>query len=1560
MAKKKTTTSAKLSAADYDPLLIAASSRSVDTCLLGARCLALLGDPRALGLLMQLSREESAEVRLETCRSFEQLGDRQAIDRLCALLDDDDVKVRDAAFSALAKICTAAKIPLEAAQQGLAVSHEDVRMRGLELLVRHAKKSKANLSDDAVGELLKQTLNDSKTVRSESFKFVLNSRIGGDHESALRFALQSRHSDVRTEVLTELIAEEKQPWAYGLAIDMLDDPDESVRTMAFEHLQKQHKDAGAEKKLAWLSAAIETPRADIRLLACQRLVKINTTAAQSVIGKAIEDEDNNVRQFALRSLIDRGAKQELIAALQSEHIGIKLSAATALSRQGESAARPVLEEFVSVPMPDRLEVGDERVEVWQQITTNAIAGLAALEDPATLPVYVSLCSHENEMVRREAAKALRNVVDEKSIAELQPLLRSDDEHVQQAAAFACSLYGDLGAGRSILASSGESPVSSSDRLCAAIALGSSSEIKLIQLLDESNNIQRPNTVLLVLLCRDWLDHDGTPRRIVAALAARDARLRLLAARALQSFSDSKALGEVIAYVFNHRIQSQSFEIDSKVIHAVACVLVFGRGPLLCHLIDHLDTLSESKQDKWDTGWQWLSQRYASEIKEAQAKAKKQKLKTIEPDAETLDQLAFGTYVGLAREHGGYHALRHQPHFGWSIANVREEALRRLRAMAQDDKSYLEPVVSVVTHTCGDPLQSVRLKAFEILEELGVEDQTRAEIAINSRQLDLAVKGLSLLTSSVKKSERKAILTQTILNESSSMDRQRAAISLEAASMLKEEIGSVATCKICLDASPAVALKSVSWVADDFESDDAAKKLIRELAADAPQAVRERAIDSLVKNKDEQAFDAIVSVASETNPKIDRSRCFSWFSELGDSRASEFLLGLFDNPDFNIDTRQLLLTVGQLRDVAAVPRLLELMERDDLRSGASTTISIISGFSQQVLDPDDQWPDRLWVDAQHPRHGDILAALMMRHLELNATKMLDRYIRDARWCLTSEVDPPLSRLVEHSDEKLRRLAVEAVSFRAEKRDGDIESLQKAVEQRDPVTQFLAAEGLAKAGNADGMSVLLSAAEMMDDLSFRRRAVLALGRLADERALDPLLKWVTHDGHALQDSAAEAIGPLGKSEHREKVLKILLGLVAREGSAGPRAIVGLRHMDVSEGWDEIRKLADSQIAGPMRNFARQQLGYDSSDATKDLLIQLLESHEHGGDVNVMASARRCFGHDSIIPDVAFLKGRHHNEGPLGELELECLKRICETADPAEIFELVSRCPPYARRRLTHHLLSLDPLPIDQATTALADPDSQTVRLAAHVVGRHGDKKQAKSISDSLEHWMQRYCEMSEMLNRTNTAFGDDLLNLYKVCSQLIWAASRVGGADKQLLAIVTEHLPDRHFRNLRRAAMRGLQNAKLTAAQEKQLLPLLEDYDAQIRDLAGELLVKKETNQQKVAEALLADRRPFDRMAASEGMKFTKTLTTAAESAHYQARALPHLIAEKDHKTLSAVARDEQRDLPTRLGAIEGLARMAEKAAEKTLLAIGKDEKTDDALRKAAWRGLRSKRAKAIAS
>src|SRR5438067_9752992 len=97
----QTHTTPDLGEDDLTPLLQATASRALDTSLRGARGLALLGDPRAFGLLLQLSREEEKTARAEVCRAMAALDDPRAAERLRSLLHDPEAEVRDAAFTAM-------------------------------------------------------------------------------------------------------------------------------------------------------------------------------------------------------------------------------------------------------------------------------------------------------------------------------------------------------------------------------------------------------------------------------------------------------------------------------------------------------------------------------------------------------------------------------------------------------------------------------------------------------------------------------------------------------------------------------------------------------------------------------------------------------------------------------------------------------------------------------------------------------------------------------------------------------------------------------------------------------------------------------------------------------------------------------------------------------------------------------------------------------------------------------------------------------------------------------------------------------------------------------------------------------------------------------------------------------------------------------------------------------------------------------------------------------------------------------------------------------------------
>jgi ParB family chromosome partitioning protein len=97
--------------------------------------------------------------------------------------------------------------------------------------------------------------------------------------------------------------------------------------------------------------------------------------------------------------------------------------------------------------------------------------------------------------------------------------------------------------------------------------------------------------------------------------------------------------------------------------------------------------------------------------------------------------------------------------------------------------------------------------------------------------------------------------------------------------------------------------------------------------------------------------------------------------------------------------------------------------------------------------------------------------------------------------------------------------------------------------------------------------------------------------------------------------------------------------------------------------------------------------------------------------------------------------------------------------------------------------------------------------------------------------------------------------------------------------------------------------------------------------------------------------FKRVIAYEVVDASQAVSGIADHPQYQAIALPQLVAEGSVDQLSEIAANAKLADTVRLGAIEGLARIASPAADGHLVTIGKDESADEELRKAAWRGLR---------
>ncbi len=1557
----------KLAPTDYDTLLQATASRALDTCLRGARGLAVLGDPRAFGLLLQLSREEDVNARVDVCRALAALDDERAVNRLRSMLFDREASVRDAAYTALVKIFD--KTPLSVAESGLTASDEDVRRRGLETLIQTIKKKKPTAPGEPGWDLLVRALNDSASgVRSEAFKAALNLKIDGGAANTLRFTLQSIHPTVRREALTEVTAQEKEEWASPLLYEFFNDADPGLRKEAFEFATKKNKDLGV------LETALASRFPDARKLAVEGLIKKHSKAAQQVLLRAIADPDRDVRLLAVNALVDDDAKGPLKEAMKSDRADIRVRAAAALAKHGDETTYLVLTELASAPEPQL----KERVSDWLDAVANALFGLGELGDSRAIHLVTPLLDSPHARLRKAAAHALVWVAKADTMAALRSALQNSDPEVKYRAALGLAYLGDATVVPLIRSAEGSAVVTPTEQFTATVALGAAAGVQGTVYLDSPDEKLRDRALLATLLL-ELKDTDGQPEKCIECVSAKGARFRLTGAQALESFADPVAFREFVIKEVNDRGEDTPWKVAPEVVDDLANLLAFAEPQLKAKTALLLSLFDIKEQAEWNAAWSVHSTRFAAEIKAAKdtgTKAGVPVASKITP--AQLRELAFGGYVGLVREQGASGG-------GQPIGKIRQTALSRIFAIASKDAAYSRAAQPVLAQAMGDPNQPVRTQAFEHLQALGMDKAQLGAEALEAGFTDLGVKGLELLTDGTSAKKGEAVLERVMLARSDDL-------AIEAAKLLRDRQGKIPVAKKALDSVyEPMRLQAVEWLASEYESSADAQKFLRAAVESRYRKVREKAAFELAGKKDAVAYDSLAKFLREAADYNSQSAIVQALTGLGDKRAADAFLDRIENdPAGTAEVKMLLSAAAGFREPKTADRFFLLLDKlKDRQDELNSAILTVSGHDQYVADREDEHPnDRAgWMKDQHPRHDATLARLLDRAFTSgDPDYIVGTLLEPARWSLGNDVDAIFTTLCTSPNAQLRDAALQAYGWRFRKRKAPPDPLLKAVKHKNPITQFFAAEGLARGGRADGMQVLLSGIEYLEDTSHRVRAVHALGELGDPRSVDKLLALATEDGNPLQEAATEAIGHLKKSPQADNVFRLLEKHAKGQTGIAQRALVGLRYFDTPSGWDIVRAKVNAKGYGwwlsRLRSTAAEQLGYNDDPATRDLLQKVLRTNtDYELAMAAYKSARRLWGKDSLEPNYNLIQNPSASSfvGNTGE-DGGALEPVVKKGDALRIMDVFPNCSPQIQAQLESALLTRPNLPVKEAVASLSHADEGTVRLATRLLGRvpNPDASVKDAVGSALTKWWKTWQDRRAKAGGAMPSSDDDddyyddddddyggnkpkgnpLLLAGEVVESLLFTGGRVGVQTETIANIAKARPDDPLARGIRLEAVRCLALGKVTPAVLDTLEALAVGPDADVRVLSAELLGRFDAKRAaKLAEKMLSDRPGFNRLVVAKAVS-AANVTSAAANVHLQPVALPVFVAEKDVNTLAAVAKDRKANEAARLGAVEGLGVMATEPAEKVLVEIGTAKDDEKELRKAAWRALRrSKRARA---
>ncbi|MDF1660140.1 MAG: HEAT repeat domain-containing protein [Planctomycetota bacterium] len=1509
---------------DLNPLLQAMASRALDTCLRGATSLALLQDSRAFGTLLQLSREKDDQTRVEVCKALKNLNDPRGIARLRLMIRDGQAGVRDAAFSALIQL--ESETPLEAAQAGLNADHEDVRRRALQLLIEQIKANPPQSKEELSWRLIERSLNDSfAEVRSEAFKACLNLQFAGGGESTLRFALKSLHRDVRNEVFVEIMAQLNQDWAWPLLLEMLCDPDSSLRKEVFAFATKRAKG----RTIELLSASLDCPYNDLRGEATKALNTCKEEGAEALLFRALDDSEESVRQLALSALLNTGSPA-LSRVMKSKYPDVRARAAHARALEGDEDSMIPLLQLVTEDEPD---ISDFKAK-WQERVELALKGLAELGAPGALDTLEPLLESKIQGIRRGAAKAMAYCSRPDNKTALLAALRHSDAAIKMSAALGLAACADTTGTSVIFGGEGSGGASPDVALRAALALGEKAANNLLSFLDSPQDDIRSRVFMaLMLLEASSPGPEGTPERCLAGLSADSPDIRMRSAEALENYSDPKAFGDFVVKLFNDRSDDKPWTVESGVIETLGDVLAHGDSMLRYRAGGLLASLREKKQDRFDRAWGRFSRRFDNEISAARAKKESMSSSATRPGAEETARLVFGTYVGLSRL---------QDHS--SAVQIRQTALRRLFEASEKNSSLNNSVKPVFVLALGDSNNSVRKQAFEYLSKLMPDVASLCTQALSSGQRDVGALGFQKLVDEGDAQSSRQVLERVLKNNVDGLE-------FEASQILGKQVGLIPALELGFEAkSESLRGDSTRQIAKNYEDNEEAANALRRALKTRYRGVKILAAMELASKQDPAAFDFLKSLLL-SDRKREQKNAIKSLKRLGDKRAGALFLDRIDNdPAGTALHAELFSGVGETRSEAVLDRLLQSIKKNKNRNEAFEAAFIITGYDQAV---GDDLKDPGWEEKQEPRNGGALAKLMEVTYRISDESKLSRLIPAARWCRSEEVTDILNSLAYFPKEKVRHEVVEALGWRARERNGSTEILEKLLKHDDGVTGFLAAEGLALSGGKEGLSVLQASVELLADVNQRRRAVKALGKLGDEQALDLLLRIINDTGHALQEESAEALGHMSESDQAESVFKTLSRLA--EGSYGVAlsAMTGLRWFDSMDAWSFIRNRA-ADNSWMVREHVAKLLAHDKDPEARNILIKRIES-DNDSDVIEAAvkSLKKICGEDSLDADYALVCSQHSH------MVNKALERLKEKGDSSVLLEILPKVSSNHVNSVVEVLLSRTPLPIAAAAKVLeTSTQERTIKIASQILGRGGEeaKEYAGSLVKACSRWQEMWVKERSEISDGDRNLYTKMKALTETYRIMLWSCGRLNAGGEALIAASDP----KYFTEIREAALTGLSMGLGGDAGIEALAKAVVDADASIRSLASSGLTKLAPEKAaSLVSSVLDDRTSLNRLLSGVDNDDSRiALRSAAATVHHQGVALPHLINRGDIDGLGAALADAKLPEATRLGAIEGLARIASVQAETVIVKMAKDEAEDEDLRKAAWRALRrSKRYRA---
>ncbi len=1580
--------SSTLSETDLEPLLTAMSCRDPETATRGARGLARVGDARALGALLQLSRHPEASLRRQAAAALRELNDPRAKKRLIWMLDDADAAVRSSALIALSALQSST--PLEIASAALRSSFEEVRMQGLTTLVKLG-----TAGDRSAGPrgLLENAIEDEAAkVRGEAFR-TLWSWHDKDPAPVIDRALSARFPDVRRTAVTELeangaagAASERvgASWALERLDKTIGDRDVGVAQAAYEAVVKLRGKGAVEPQIA----ALGSTHPALRELGARGAMHREGPAAvtpgatellRAPLMKLLQDEFANVRIAGVEALYAVLSKEAgpLLAALQSSFLDLRVRAAELLAiRRDDQLINPMRallsdkDLFRTMPLP-----------ILAPLRQRASAALATLGSPRTMKYFATeLIKDEYPDVREQAARGMATACSPGEEGYLLDAMGHADLAVRSWAAEGLARRGDA---RALPVLTGtlrhEHPPIRIGAILSFAALGADGYGGMLQgLEDPSKEIEE--IVFAIILARDFraFQRSEPPDLVTSALAAQRPEVRFVAARAIELRVDPEAylahLVDVLMPPKPEKVADMkewpSEEQRARMLVGLAEALAgdvaeqrYAAAQTLRLRYKPLDYFREVQRvvalrmagTAWVPDTQprgpaetdvpaqkgWLRRLFSK--KDATGKSEAPDApepKVSEDDRFRLRALAFGAYVGLLRQATTGEDDAHR---------VRRDAIDRIVDMCAKGQASTTASIPTLVRALDDGHHLVRRAALAGLKSLFPKDPDEPlSLALASQSPDIARTALdelaqrgetsrprivAALNSSLVEVRRYAFELLERLSPKGSLDPLLAALGSDHADL---RIGVIERLATSNDPRVSAALGK----AMESDHDD----------------LRLRAAELLAQKKDDRAVDVLGSfLRADEEPTIVRAR--DALVRLGTARAVQAMAARLEE----VEAPARLVLVKALGRTHSVNALDSLAVRFDDEAAEVR----VAAFDAAL--------DIVGKDRKKRAESKDALQASLRFMRV-AVRSKDAAVRLAAANELEVGDDPaanelLIALFTDRDVAVRSAAVERYSRRVIEKGAAVAPLEQVLRAGARELMLAAAEGVAFHSLVAALRPLLLFVRAGEGRE-RERALLSLGTLGDSRALAELeiiSAGGTKEAPAdvpMQAAAIEALGriagKLAEDEARRRITdRVEQSVDSRDvvistgGVRGMRWVGGERGRVVLEG-----VLRDDRSPSAVRLVAATELGELGDLVAETALAVALDAP----DSSIRTQARKSL--DKLFPKeqtrVEFLAvGSIHRD--IAQPAAEYLAR---EGDPALLVPRLAKIKDASLRVLLRYGLSRRPkLPIAEVAALFADDSPDARADAAWLTGAWlADPEHKLSPADrpllvsSLITADKRTGD-SWIAKRGNERDAEATAWRLILWAGRLFAAQELVPVARNLLKPTAARLPS----PVRAEAARvlGGLGAAATAEDLEALVAGTSSTDLDVREAsAGALAALSPVR----AQTTVASVRPFDPIAFGPALRAIAPRPADLATSEGRRLGLPTVMAaartsaispeiKADIVALIALAAGGAADEPGRLDAVAALGRIGGNEVIAYLKTLAFEGTASAPVKKAAFRSLR---------